>query len=596
MENEKLEILRKSMKQLGIAAYIVPSSDTHKSEYIPEYWKTRAWLTGFNGSAGTAVVTQNHAGLWTDSRYFILALQQLEKPFELHKLATRNPEYIEWLLEELSSGDVVGIDDQLFSVAEFEHLDASLQKRGIVVQTVGDLTAPIWKNRPPRLNGKAFIHPIEFAIIPRSVKIQQLRTYLSQQNYSHILLTSLDEIAWLLNLRGNDIAYNPLVTSFCLVNRERTQFFVEPGKISSEVLHDLEKDQIEWMPYDSVSNILSHLAEKDCLVVDKNSLNRRLFAQIPKACRIVFEPSVVQKFKAIKNEKQLSKYREAQLFDGVAMCRFLCWLQSEIKQRPISEVEAGEMATHFRGLQPNFMGISFEPISAYQKNAASPHYSPSKENPCYLKPDGVYLIDSGGQYLGGTTDITRTVALGPVTREQKIDFTLVLKGHIRLAMSKFPKGTKGINLDALSRLDLWQRGKDFGHGTGHGIGYFLNVHEGPHGFSQAAQNVALVPFEPGMFVTNEPGYYLEGSYGIRTENVMVCQPDPHSLQGDFLIFETVSYCPLDKDLMDISLLADVEIEWINTYHQKVFELVSPYMNPGELAWLKDSTSPIKKHH
>ncbi len=502
MENEKLELLRKSMKHIGIKAYIIPTSDPHKSEYIPDYWKTRNWMTGFKGSAGTTVITQNHAGLWTDSRYFIIASNQLEKPFELHKMKTRDPEYIDWLKNELSSGDIVGIDNRLFSVSEFELMNSSFQKNGIILKSVGDLTAPIWKNRPPLLNGKAFQHPIEFAISSCSTKIKKVRNYLTQQNYSKLLLSSLEDIAWLLNLRGSDIAYNPFVTGYCLIDTQSVKFFVDLEKITPDVLLILSNEGVEVLSYQAVSEYLSILNENDCLVLDKNTLNYQLYTQVSKKCKIVFEPSIVQRFKAIKDTEQIAKYREAQKFDGVAMCKFLNWLELEIKNRAITEIDAAEKITFFRAQQPNFMGISFEPISAYQENAASPHYSPSKESPCYLKPEGIFLIDSGGQYLGGTTDITRTVALGPVTQEQKTDFTLVLKGHIRLASAKFPRGTKGINLDTLSRLDLWQHGKDFGHGTGHGIGYFLNVHEGPHGFSQSMQSVALVPFEPGMLVTN----------------------------------------------------------------------------------------------
>jgi len=590
MEVEKLRI---KLKQEKIAAYIIPTSDPHKSEYISEYWKIREWLTGFSGSAGTAVVTASHTGVWTDSRYFIQAEKQLKSPFILHKMKTRAPEYIDWLLDHLAVGDCVGIDERLFSTTEVEILNRTLTIKQINVLSVGDLFREMWHNRPQLVCNPVYTHPTEFVGIVTSEKIAQVRVYLKEKKVSHYLVTVLDEIAWLLNIRGSDVAYNPFVTSYCLVNELETILFINEKQVSENVMVELGRSNIKILPYTEIMRFLQNLQSTSTILLDKNTLNFQLFSSIPSQCKIVSEPSIITKFKAIKTPKEIALYKETQIRDGVAMCNFLQWLENEVQNRKVTELEAAAKSAFFRQQQPNYVDLSFEPISAYQQNAALPHYSPTEEHQSVLEPKGMYLIDSGAQYLGGTTDITRTVALGAVTQEQIIDFTLVLKGHIRLANACFPVGTKGIHLDTLARLDLWKQGKDYGHGTGHGIGYFLGVHEGPHGFSQATAGASMVPFEAGMLVTNEPGVYHEHKYGIRIENVMVCQPADFGTDGSFLCFETISYCPIDRKLIDRNMLTMQEIEWINNYHLKVRELLTENLEGEVTDWLIKNTNPLR---
>jgi len=585
-----IEKLRSKLMQLNIAAYIIPTSDPHKSEYISEYWKSREWLTRFSGSAGTAVVTLNHAGLWTDSRYFIQAEKQLKSPFLLHKMKTRAPEYLDWLLENLTEGACVGIDERLFSAAEIDTFNQVLIKKDITIKPVGDLINEFWTDRPQRSSNLAFIHPSAFVGTGTAEKIATVRLYLEEKNVSALLVTSLDEIAWLLNIRGSDVAYNPLITSYCLVRKNETLLFIEEAQMSESVLTELKKNGVAISHYHKIISYLKEMVGS--ILLDKNTANFELFRSIPSACKIIAEPSILAKLKAIKTPKEITLYKEAQITDGIAMCRFLHWLENEVQNRNLTELEAAAKSAFFRQQQPNYADLSFEPISAYQQNAALPHYSPTENNQSVLEPKGLYLIDSGAQYLGGTTDITRTVALGAVTQEQINDFTLVLKGHIRLASACFPVGTRGIHLDSLARLDLWQQGKDYGHGTGHGIGYFLGVHEGPHGFSQAASGASMVPFEAGMMVTNEPGVYHENKYGIRIENVMVCQAMDLGTTSNFLGFDTVTYCPIDRKLIDKNLLTQTEIDWINKYHSKVRELLNENLQGEVYDWLIKNTNPL----
>jgi Xaa-Pro aminopeptidase len=592
MVTDKLQQLRDKMKEYKVAAFIIPTTDPHKSEYVPDYWKCREWLTGFTGSAGTAVVTANHAGLWTDSRYFIQAYKQLVPPFLLHRMKTRAPEYIEWLLDHLAVGDKVAIDERLFSASEADSLFQTLRIKQITVLPVGELFQGIWQNRPILSSNPVYIHPGEYVGIETTEKIAKVRSYLKEKKGSEFLITVLDEIAWLLNIRGSDVTYNPFVTSYCLINESETLLFINEVQLSENVMVELERSKIKTVPYFKLVEYLRKLPSNSTILLDKNIVNYQLFSSIPSNCKIISEQSIITKLKAIKTPKEIAHYKEAQIRDGIAMCHFLNWLENEVQTRTLTELEAASKSAFFRQQQPNFVDLSFEPISAYQQNAALPHYSPSEVDQSMLEPKGLYLIDSGGQYLGGTTDITRTIALGTVTQEQIVDFTLVLKGHIRLASACFPIGTRGIQLDTLARLDLWQNGKDYGHGTGHGIGYFLGVHEGPHGFSQAGAGASMVPFEPGMLVTNEPGVYHENKYGIRIENVMVCQTIDFGHNNSFLGFETVTYCPIDKKLIDKSMLTKQETDWINSYHSKVLELLEDHVNGEVLDWLIKNTLPI----
>lgn len=587
-----IEKLREILRQQGINAFIIPTSDPHQSEYIADYWKLREWICGFTGSAGTAVITENHAGLWTDSRYFTQAERQLFPPFKLHKLKTRQPEYLDWLYKNLKPGDKVGIDFKLISAAAFTTINKKFAIKKIEIISMGDIFYKLWNNRPPLPKNPVFVHPQKFNGLTRSQKIEKLRIHLKENKSEQLLISTLDDIAWLMNLRGNDIKFNPVFRAFVLVNQKETLLFADEIKINTEIKNELKSNGIILLPYNELENHLKNNTPYENIEVDDTTLNYQLKSFIPSKCIIKNKKSITTQLKAIKTPDEIEHYKNAQIRDGVAMCEFLCWLDHHIKTDSITEVQAAEKSEEFRSKQENYMGLSFDVISAYQENAALPHYTRDSEKAIQLKPEGMYLIDSGAQYLDGTTDITRTVALGKVTPQQIEDFTLVLKGHIRLASAKFPSGTKGFHLDTLARLDLWQKGKDFGHGTGHGIGYFLNVHEGPQGFSQAENGPANTIIEPGMLITNEPGIYIEGQYGIRIENVLVCIKHNTNSNTEFLKFETLSYCPIDKNLIDKNLLNVQEMSWLNNYHKKVYKLMAPFVSGETLEWLKIKTSSI----
>jgi Xaa-Pro aminopeptidase len=592
MTKLRLERLREQLSQKHLSAIIIPTSDPHKSEYIPTYWKSIEWITGFSGSAGNAIVTKKHAGLWTDSRYFVQAEKQLQAPFELHKLKTRQPEYIDWIVENLNLWDTVGLDAQLFSAAEIAQFKTKLDAKHIKITDVGDVFEEIWLDRPSLPISPLVLHDDFYTGQSRIQKIEKIRNHLINKHSEQILISALDDIAWLLNIRGNDIKFNPVFRAYVLINRTEVYLFVDTIKLSPEVKLSLVNDTIILLPYNEITPFLTN-TKLSTIELDKNTINYALTNCIPSSCEIQLKNSIAAKLKAIKSSIEIEHYKNAQLNDGLAMCNFLNWLEHSIKTESISEIQAAEKATSFRGAQENYRGLSFAVISAYEANAALPHYSPDPDNSVLLKPKGLYLIDSGAQYLNGTTDITRTVALGEVSSEQITNYTLVLKGHIRLSNAKFPHGTKGFHLDTLARLDLWQHGKDYGHGTGHGIGYFLNVHEGPQGFSQSELGPGNTVIEPGMLITNEPGIYFEGKYGIRIENVMVCVHDNTIESGTFLKFETLTYCPYDMNLIDVTLLNETEIRWINNYHQRVYELLSPKASDEVLQWLKMKTLPIE---
>ncbi len=594
MAISKLERLRTLLFEKKIDALIVPSTDAHKSEYIAPHWKCREWISGFTGSAGTLVITQNDAGLWTDSRYFTQAENQLIPPFRLHKLKTRTPEYLDWVLIHLPTGSNLGIDARLVSWTEFNQYKEQLQTKNIELIALDDLFSSIWQDRPELPKSMVFKVNEKFNGSTRSEKIRLIQEYLTQTKTDYLLISALDEIAWLTNLRGNDILYNPVFYSYLLIGTKSSKLFIDRIKLTPEIINELIKDDIGIEPYETVSSFLQNQSQDTFIEIDSVTANYKLILSIPDNSHILAKPGKISSLKAIKNTKEIDHYRKAQISDGVAMCRFLHWLEKTIVERDISENEAAGKSEEFRKQQENYHDLSFEVISAYQENAALPHYTLNPDKPVYLKPEGLYLIDSGGQYYGGTTDITRTVALGPVSQEQKVDFTLVLKGHIRVANVKFPRGTRGFHIDTLARLDLWQHQKDFGHGTGHGIGYFLNVHEGPHGFAQSHTGPAQQIIEPGMVITNEPGIYHTGKYGIRIENVLVCEPDITYEAGEFLKFETITYCPIDRNLIDVKMLDETELEWINKYHQKVYELLSPKLTGEDLNWLKNKTSPLFK--
>lgn len=592
MQNNTLSAIRAEMENLGVSAIIIPSTDPHKSEYISNYWKCREWLTGFTGSAGTAVVTKKHAGLWTDSRYFIQAEKELIKPFELHKQLSKQPEYIQWLHENLSNNQTLGYNGNLFSVNEIEFIDKKLNSKQIKLIDVGDIFEKIWKERPKQPTNQIIEHDLKYAGKTRIDKIHELNKQIKSYGASNVLISKLDDIAWLLNIRGNDIKYNPVVSSYFLIKDDINYLFIDKNKIPDKVYQSLNNDNVLVYDYKQLNEELRNIDNKTRVLVEKSALNNTIFSFIPDSCEVIDAPDIIASAKTIKNKTEIENYKKAQLRDGIAMCEFLQWLEDNYKKETISELSAAAKLESFRSSKNNFMGLSFGSISAYGENAALPHYSASKESDAIISDENLYLIDSGGQYLDGTTDITRTICLGNPSAKQKEDYTLVLKGHIKLASAIFPKGTKGYQLDTLTREALWENGKNYGHGAGHGIGFFLNVHEGPQGFSPEANGPAKTPLMPGMLTTNEPGFYLEGEYGIRIENILLCATNNASSFDDFLKFETISYCPIDTNLINKELLSLEERNWVNKYHKETYEKLEPLAADGLKKWLKIKTKSI----
>jgi Xaa-Pro aminopeptidase len=580
--------IRNFLTKNNIQAIVIPNSDSHKNEYIEDYWKVCQFVSNFTGSACTVVISQTHAGLWTDSRYFIQAEKQIPDFFTLHKIEPNSQSLDDWLLENIKAGQSVGITPQLFSASEVAGLKKKLNPKDINITLIDDISIDIWSDRPELSKNKIFIHDDKFNEFTRVEKIKKVTDHLTSENTDYILISALDDIAWLLNLRGADIKYNPLFYSYVLINNKQVSLFIDKDKITPQVNDILTNNSVKIYDYYEIKKHLSEI-KNSTIEIDEKTINYDLLSAINTNCKIQYKNSFISKEKTKKGKKEIENYRNAQIKDGVAMCNLLYWLDNNINKNSITETDVALMAENYRSEQNDYIGLSFNTISAYQENAALPHYSPNTDTPILLKPKGIYLIDSGAQYLDGTTDITRTIALGNITDEQKTNFTLVLKGHIRLASAKFPYGTKGYHLDTLARYDLWNNNKDYGHGTGHGIGYFLNVHEGPVGFSQTNNKNSNTVIEPGMFISNEPGFYLENEYGIRIENVLICIKDETS---NFLKFETVTLCPIDTNLIDNTILTKDEIDWVNNYHKKVYDTLSAKVSLEVFDWLSEKTMPL----
>jgi len=592
MQHNSLSKIRAEMKNLGLEALIIPSTDPHKSEYITDYWKCREWLTGFTGSAGTAIITNEHAGLWTDSRYFIQAEKELIKPFELHKQLTKQPEYIEWLVQNLSYDQTLGYNGSLFSVSEVNFIESKLSVKQIKLVDIGDIFDEIWMDRPAQPTNTIIEHDIKYAGKTRIEKLNALYEQIKGIGATNLLISKLDDIAWLLNIRGSDIQYNPVVSSYFMIKDKQFHFFIDKNKITDDLYQTLSNDKITIHAYMDINIELESIKNYSQIIIEKNALNNSLYNCIPTECETINVPDLIAQIKTIKNNTEIENYKKAQLRDGIAVCEFLQWLEDNYNVEDITELSAAEKLESFRSAKENFMGLSFGSISAFGANAALPHYSATSESDTILADNNLYLIDSGGQYLDGTTDITRTICLGQPSPQQIEDFTLVLKGHIKLASAIFPKGTKGYQLDTLTREALWTKEKNYGHGAGHGIGFFLNVHEGPQGFSPEANGPAGKPLAPGMLTTNEPGFYLEGEYGIRIENILLCTNYSTNNIGEFLKFKTISYCPIDTDLINIDLLTQEELNWLNNYHKETYEKLEPFADSELKKWLKIKTKSI----
>lgn len=589
--DEKLKLLREEMKNKGIDAYIIPSSDAHQSEYVAEHWKSRAWISGFTGSAGIVVVTMEESGLWTDGRYFIQAEKQLEdSEIKLFKMKQPNvPTYIEWLQSSLIEGACVGFHSKVFSWAQVKELEKSFEQKEIKINGEFDLIDAVWKDRPEIPVSEVYIHDTKYAGKSVKEKLDLVRKEMKKKGAQCYLLSSLDDIAWLFNIRGNDVKNNPVVISYALVLEEKAVLFVEERKITNEVKETLEINGVEIREYYEIENLLKDLKKESTVFIDPNRVSYWLYKAIPDECRKIEERDITTTLKAIKNQVEIENLRNCQIKDGAAMVKFLHWLDKNVDKEDITEISASERLEAFRREQDKFIGTSFDTIAGYKDHAAMMHYSATEESKYTLKAEGMFLVDSGGQYLDGTTDITRTIILGPISEEEKHDFTLVLKGHIALSQIKFLHGATGPNLDIIARQPLWEEGIDYKCGTGHGVGFLLNVHEGPQRISQDYNDTKL---EKGMIITNEPGIYKEGKYGIRTENVLVVVEDEETEFGQFMRFEVISYCPIDLDGIDVGMLNNKEKAWFNEYHKKVYKLLSAYLNEEERQWLKIKTREI----
>jgi len=590
---EKLTLLRSSMKTCSINAYIIPSADPNMGEYIPDYWKIIPWLTGFTGSAASVVITDTFAGLWTDSRYFVQAENQLAgSGFVLMKyIPAEKKDYIEWLSSNLSPEKSIGLDGRIFSIGQLRKLQKSIAEKGIKILTECDLISDLWSDRPLQEASPAFDHPLSFCGKERSVKIDEVRSAMEQQGIDFHLLTSSDDIMWLLNIRGSDVKYSPLMLSFAIVGTDQILLFADENKISFRIAMEFDKLGIVLLPYEETAAVISSLDSETTILITPATTSASLYNSIPSGMKIREEISIPSRLKAIKNKVEIENIGRVMVKDGVALTKFFFWIEQNTGLVTMSELSLAEKLNNLRSEQENFLGLSFSPIVAFNEHGALPHYSATSETDSVIGAAGILLVDSGGQYLDGTTDITRTIAIGRPSAIQKKDFTLVLKGTISLAMAQFPIGTKGAQLDILARKALWENGLNFGHGTGHGVGFCLNVHEGPQSISPSATDAKNI-IEPGMLVSDEPAIYREGEYGIRIENLILCYENEETEFGKFLKFDTVSLCHIDKNLIDISLLDKREIEWLNSYHSEVYEKLSPFLSEEVKVWLKDKTESI----
>ena len=604
--NKRLEDLREVMKREHLAACIFPSTDPHQSEYVADHWKGREWISGFNGSAGTAVVTLASAALWTDSRYFLAAEEQLKGTgFQLMKLKIEGtPTIAEWLGKEIMQSrhpyedwSEVAIDGRCSSVNEVKELITDLRKQnGITLRTNFDPLKLIWKDRPVIPENPVEIYPMEYAGESSRDKIGRIRQALREKHADGLLMAALDDIAWTLNLRGSDVHCNPVVVSYLLISSKSVTLYINKVKLTPEVSAYLKAEDIKVEDYEQVENGLKNYFEYNILL-DPDEINYRLYEVVRNKGRrdnhpqteIVEEESPVKRMKTVKNEREIAGFRSAMLKDGIAMVKFLKWLSECSDYSECSEISVSDKLESLRAEQPLFRGISFDTIAGYGAHGAIVHYEATPETDIPLEPSGLLLLDSGAQYLDGTTDITRTIALGPLTEEMKRAYTLVLKGHIQIELCKFPSGASGTQIDILARQAMWREGLNYLHGTGHGVGTYLNVHEGPHQFRMEWKPAPLVE---RMTITDEPGIYIAGKFGVRIENTLLIVPYKETEFGKFLQFESLTLCPIDKVPILVDMLLPEEIDWLNDYHQRVFDALSPHLSDNEKAWLRNACAPI----
>ncbi len=587
----RLEALRTLLGQEGIQATIIPSTDPHMSEYIAPHWQSRKWISGFTGSAGTVVVTSHKAGLWTDSRYFLQAAKQLEGTgIDLYKeMLPETPDIPTFLCGELQSGQTVGIDGNMFSQAEVERLESKLGKQGIRVKNIPDPMETLWADRPPMPGAPAFLYPLEYAGKSCVEKVTAIRKEMEKSGAEALLLSALDEIAWTLNLRGDDVHFNPVVISYLIIEKESVHYFIRPEKVTEDVAAYLKEAGVTQHPYEAVAPYLAHTGAAT-ISADAAKTNHAVYSAIPAGCRVIREASPVTLLKAIRNEQEIAGIHAAMVRDGVALVKFQMWLEQAVPAGGVTEMSMDRALHDFRAAQPLFISQSFDTIGGYKEHGAIVHYMATPETDATLRPEGFLLVDSGAQYWDGTTDITRTIALGKLTEEEKEDYTIVLKGHIDLAKAVYPEGTRGVQLDVLARTAMWERFMNYLHGTGHGVGHCLNVHEGPQSIRMNENPVTL---QPGMVTSNEPGIYKAGSHGVRTENLMLTVPAGQGMFGGYLKFETITLCPICRQGILPQMLDKDEIAWLDNYHHTVYEKLSPYLDEKEKAWLRQACRPLE---
>lgn len=587
----RLAALREVLKKQAISAFIVPSTDPHLSEYVAAHWHTREWISGFNGSAGTAVVTLQKAGLWTDSRYFLQAVEQLEGTgIDLYKeMLPDTPSIAQFLIAELNPGEAVGIDATVFSTRGALALREELAAAGIELKYIADPMAEIWSDRPTIPQDPIVVHPLRYAGKPTTEKLEEIRRALATQGAEAIFVSQLDEIAWTLNLRGSDVHCNPVFVAYLYIGKEESILFTDAAKIPQETANYLASIPVNVAPYTKAASKLSQL-QGIRLLLDLPKTNAAIYQAALQGCHIIEQASPICLMKSVKNETEQNGFREAMIRDGVAMVKFLRWLKPAVERGGETELSIDKKLCALRAEQSDYRSISFDTIAGYAAHGAIVHYEATPETDIPLQPKGLLLLDSGGQYLDGTTDLTRTIALGPTTEEERTDYTLVLKGFLTLMNAEFPDGTCGTQLDVLARQAMWKRGINYLHGTGHGVGAYLCVHEGPH---QIRMNHMPTVLKAGMTVTDEPGIYKAGKHGIRTENTLLIVPAQETPFGTFYRFEALTLCPIDKAPIDRSLLTAEEVEWLNSYHRTVYEKLSTRLDNETQQWLKEACSPLE---
>ena len=585
-----LNNLREVMKKENVDYYIIPSGDSHQSEYVPEYYKGRAYVSGFTGSAGTLLVGLEESYLWTDGRYFIQAEKELNgSGIKLMKMNIPGyPSLLEWIKNNIKEGKTLAFDGSTISVNEYKNYKELTKKNGFNIKMDKDFLNEIWSDRPELSKEKIFIHDTKYCGKFTSEKLEEVRAEMTTLEGENYVVTSLDDIAWLFNIRGNDIAYNPVALAYALISDKEAVLYINEEKVTNDDKRTLEAQGVTLKSYNDIYEDIKNVTGS--IIIDGAKVNGKLYSLISEDVKIIENLNITTSLKAVKNEVEIKNMEVSQVRDGVAMVKFIKWLKENVGKINVTEISASDKLEEIRAKGENFKGLSFNTIAGYKDHAAMMHYSATEESQYELDSEGMLLIDSGAQYLDGTTDITRTFILGSITEEEKRDFTLVLKSHIALATTIFLKGTNGCNLDAIARRPLWRYGMDYKCGTGHGVGFFLNVHEGPQGIRPFGNTIAL---EPGMILTNEPGVYKENKHGIRTENtLLVTKAFKNDEMGEFYKFDTISYCPIDLEGIDVSLLDEEEREWLNNYHRTVYEKLSPYLNEEEKKFLEKETRSI----